>query len=39
MAFWTKKEYMGWSEYEHLVTAIDDYCWRQNVREKSIANL
>jgi hypothetical protein len=35
---WKKKTYMEWDEYQSFVHEVDDFLWRQDVREKSIAN-
>jgi len=34
-----KTEYMQWNDYNYLITQLDDFLWRQNVRKQNIQNL
>ena len=34
-----KAKYMGWKEYRQRVRMIDDFCWSQSVRKRSLRNL
>lgn len=39
MPFWKKREYMDWDEYHSFVATVDDFFWRQGVRERNLARL
>lgn len=34
---WFRSHYMEWDEYSALVSTMDDFLWRQRVRERGLA--
>lgn len=37
--FKKQKDYLEWDEYKRKADALDDFLWRQKVREQSLKNL
>jgi len=34
-----KKEYLSWEEYKHRVDVLNEFLWRQKVRNSEIRNI